>query len=75
MVLVLYSNLLFCPGIPHTAVYPVVRNRGRFGEVMVSWVLEPALSRDISPIQGNITFEEGEYLKNLTLLSVPDEVK
>ncbi|XP_076586595.1 adhesion G-protein coupled receptor V1 isoform X2 [Chaetodon auriga] len=58
----------------HQAVYPVVRNRGHFGEVSVSWVLEPALSGDVSPLQGNITFEEGEYLKNLTLLSVPDEV-
>ncbi|XP_056232770.1 adhesion G-protein coupled receptor V1 isoform X2 [Seriola aureovittata] len=58
----------------HNAVYPVVRNRGHFGEVSVSWVLEPALSGDVSPLQGNITFEEGEYLKNLTLFSVPDEI-
>lgn len=58
-----------------SAVYPVVRNRGHFGEVSVSWVLEPALSGDVSPLQGNITFKEGEYLKNLTLFSVPDEVK
>ncbi|KAM7391822.1 hypothetical protein PAMP_022479 [Pampus punctatissimus] len=58
----------------HKAIYPVVRNRGHFGEVSVSWVLEPALSGDISPLQGNITFKEGEYLKNLTLFSVPDEI-
>ncbi|KAM9360944.1 adhesion G-protein coupled receptor V1 [Symphorus nematophorus] len=58
----------------HQAVYPVVRNRGHFGEVSVSWVLEPALSGDVSPVQGNITFKEGEYLKNLTLFSVPDEI-
>uniref|UniRef100_A0A667YA34 Adhesion G-protein coupled receptor V1 n=1 Tax=Myripristis murdjan TaxID=586833 RepID=A0A667YA34_9TELE len=53
----------------YQAVYPVVRNRGRFGQVSVSWVLEPSQSGDVSPIQGNITFEEGEYLKNLTLFS------
>ncbi|XP_044225055.1 adhesion G-protein coupled receptor V1 isoform X2 [Thunnus albacares] len=58
----------------HKAMYPVVRNRGHFGEVSVSWVLEPALSGDVSPLQGNITFKEGEYLKNLTLFSVPDEI-
>lgn len=58
-----------------SAVYPLVRNRGHFEEVSVSWVLEPALSGDVTPIQGNITFEEGEDLKNLTLFSVPDEVK
>ncbi|XP_067377863.1 adhesion G-protein coupled receptor V1 isoform X2 [Channa argus] len=58
----------------HQAVYPVVRNRGNFGEVSVSWVLEPALSKDVSPLQGNITFKEGENLKNLTVFSVPDEL-
>uniref|UniRef100_A0A3Q2DXJ8 Adhesion G-protein coupled receptor V1 n=1 Tax=Cyprinodon variegatus TaxID=28743 RepID=A0A3Q2DXJ8_CYPVA len=57
-----------------SAVYPVVRNRGHFGEVSVLWVLEPALAGDVMPVQGNITFQEGEYLKNLTLSSVPDEI-
>ncbi|KAK9522609.1 hypothetical protein VZT92_019059 [Zoarces viviparus] len=57
----------------HRAVFPVVRNRGDFGEVSVSWVVEPALSGDISPLQGHITFMEGEYLKNLTVFSIPDE--
>lgn len=62
-----------CPVSP-SALYPVMRNRGHFGEVSVLWVLEPALSGDVRPVRGNITFEEGEYLKNLTLFSVPDEV-
>ncbi|XP_037338537.2 adhesion G-protein coupled receptor V1 [Pungitius pungitius] len=58
----------------HRAVFPVVRNRGHFGEVSVSWVLEPARSGDVSPLQGNITFMEREYLNNLTLFSLPDEI-
>ncbi|XP_056157733.1 adhesion G-protein coupled receptor V1 isoform X2 [Lampris incognitus] len=58
----------------YQAVYPIMRNRGGFGEVWVSWLLEPAMSGDITPVQGNITFEEGEYLKNLTVFSVPDEI-
>ncbi|XP_068166577.1 adhesion G-protein coupled receptor V1 [Antennarius striatus] len=58
----------------HSAMYPVVRNRGHFGEVSVSWILDPSFSGDVSPVQGNITFMEGEYLKNLTLFSVPDEI-
>ncbi|XP_056276017.1 adhesion G-protein coupled receptor V1 [Pseudoliparis swirei] len=58
----------------HQAVFPVVRNRGHFGEVSVSWVLEPAWSGDVDPLQGNITFMEGEYLKNLTVFSIPDEI-
>uniref|UniRef100_A0A672JI01 Adhesion G-protein coupled receptor V1 n=1 Tax=Salarias fasciatus TaxID=181472 RepID=A0A672JI01_SALFA len=55
-------------------VYSIVRNRGAFQEASVSWVLQPALSGDVSPVQGNITFREGENLKNLTLFSVPDEI-
>nr|XP_046243039.1 adhesion G-protein coupled receptor V1 [Scatophagus argus] len=58
----------------HRAVYPVVRNRGHFGQVSVSWVLEPALSGDVTPVHGNVTFKAGESLKNLTLFSVPDEI-
>ncbi|KAM9743556.1 adhesion G-protein coupled receptor V1 isoform 2-T3 [Menidia menidia] len=58
----------------HQAVYAVVRNRGHFEEVSVFWSVEPALSGDVRPLQGNITFREGEFLKNLTLISVPDEI-
>ncbi|XP_014844179.1 PREDICTED: G-protein coupled receptor 98 isoform X1 [Poecilia mexicana] len=58
----------------HQAVYPVVRNRGHFGEVSVWWGLEPALPADVMPVHGQLTFKEGEYLKNLTLSSVPDEI-
>nr|XP_029492889.1 adhesion G-protein coupled receptor V1-like [Oncorhynchus nerka] len=58
----------------HSVAYPVVRNRGHFGKVSVSWVLEPHMSADVSPVQGYIVFAEGEYLKNLTLFSVPDEI-
>ncbi|XP_061528205.1 adhesion G-protein coupled receptor V1 isoform X2 [Phycodurus eques] len=55
------------------ATYLVERSRGLFSEVSVSWILEPASSEDVSPVQGNITFKDGDSLKNLTLLSLPDE--
>ncbi|XP_037536594.1 adhesion G-protein coupled receptor V1 [Nematolebias whitei] len=58
----------------YQAVYHIVRNRGHFEEVSVSWFMEPALSGDVTPLRGNITFKEGEYLKNLTVFSVPDEI-
>ncbi|XP_071260291.1 adhesion G-protein coupled receptor V1-like isoform X2 [Salvelinus alpinus] len=58
----------------HSVAYPVMRNRGHFGKVSVSWVLEPHMSADVSPVQGYIVFAEGEYMKNLTLFSVPDEI-
>ncbi|XP_028834405.1 adhesion G-protein coupled receptor V1 isoform X2 [Denticeps clupeoides] len=58
----------------HSASYPIVRNRGTFGEVSVAWVLQPHKSGDVRPVQGNVVFTEGEYLKNLTLFSEPDEI-
>ncbi|GAA6109102.1 adhesion G-protein coupled receptor V1 isoform X1 [Tachysurus ichikawai] len=58
----------------HSASYPIVRGRGRFGNVSVLWVLEPTFSGDVTPVQGAVVFTEGEYLKNLTLFSKPDEV-
>ncbi|XP_036383544.1 LOW QUALITY PROTEIN: adhesion G-protein coupled receptor V1 [Megalops cyprinoides] len=57
-----------------SASYLIVRNRGTFGEVSVLWVLEPRLSGDVSPVQGSVVFREGEYSKNLTLFSLPDEI-
>ena len=56
------------------ASYPIVRGRGHFGNVSVLWVLEPNYSGDVTPVQGEVVFAEGEYLKNLTLFSKPDEV-
>ncbi|CAB1319363.1 unnamed protein product, partial [Coregonus sp. 'balchen'] len=58
----------------HSVAYPLVRNRGHFGTVSVSWVLEPHMSADVNPVQGYIVFAEGEYMKNLTIFSVPDEI-
>ncbi|KAM8885173.1 adhesion G-protein coupled receptor V1 [Spinachia spinachia] len=58
----------------HRAVFPIVRDKGHFGEVSVSWALEPARSGDVCPLQGIITFMEREWLKNLTLFSIPDEI-
>ncbi|XP_035235780.1 adhesion G-protein coupled receptor V1 isoform X2 [Anguilla anguilla] len=58
----------------HSASFPVVRNRGGFGEVSVLWVLEPRFSGDVSPVQGYVVFREGEHEKNLTVFSVPDEI-
>lgn len=57
------------------ASYPIVRGKGRFGNVSVLWILEPSLSGDVTPVQGEVVFTEGEYLKNLTLFTIPDEVK
>ena len=67
-------QLFLFPNMP-TVVYPIIRNKGSFGEVSVSWFIEPALTGDVSPTEGSITFMEGEFLKNLSIFSLPDEVK
>ncbi|XP_041926588.1 adhesion G-protein coupled receptor V1 [Alosa sapidissima] len=58
----------------YSASYPIVRKRGTFGNVSVAWVIEPNTSEDVRPMHGHIDFSEGEYVKNLTLFSAPDEV-
>ncbi|KAI5088303.1 G-protein coupled receptor 98 isoform X2, partial [Silurus meridionalis] len=58
----------------HSASYPIVRGRGRFGNVSVLWNLEPTFSGDVTPVQGEVVFTAGEYLKNITIFSKPDEV-
>ena len=41
----------------------------------MSWVLDPGHHGDISPTQGVLVFLEGEFLQNLTVSSIPDEVE
>ncbi|XP_048838820.1 adhesion G-protein coupled receptor V1 [Brienomyrus brachyistius] len=57
-----------------SASFPIVRNRGTFGEVSIFWILDPYLSEDISPVQGLVVFKEKEVSKNLTIFSVPDQI-
>lgn len=60
--------------LPFTAVYRIVRNQGNFGNVSVSWVVDPACTNDIYPEQGTVFFGHQEYSKNITIYSLPDEV-
>ncbi|XP_069081373.1 adhesion G-protein coupled receptor V1 [Pleurodeles waltl] len=57
-----------------SAHYAVVRNQGHFGDVSISWAIEPAFTNDISPLQGTIFFDNTEFSKNITIYSLPDEV-
>uniref|UniRef100_H0X6E5 Adhesion G-protein coupled receptor V1 n=1 Tax=Otolemur garnettii TaxID=30611 RepID=H0X6E5_OTOGA len=57
-----------------SAVYGVRRNRGNFGNVSVSWVVSPNFTQDVSPVQGTIFFGDQEFLKNITIYSLPDEI-
>ncbi|XP_044889500.1 adhesion G-protein coupled receptor V1 isoform X1 [Felis catus] len=58
----------------YSAVYDVVRNRGNFGVVSVSWVVCPDFTQDVFPVQGTIFFGDQEFLKNITIYSLPDEI-
>lgn len=56
------------------AVYRVIRNQGNYGNVNVSWVVDPACTNDVYPEGGTIFFDNLEFSKNITIYSLPDEV-
>ncbi|KAM5298193.1 adhesion G-protein coupled receptor V1 [Ctenodactylus gundi] len=58
----------------HCAIYGVIRNRGKFGDVSVSWVVSPDFTEDVFPVQGIIFFGDQEFSKNITIYSLPDEI-
>ncbi|XP_054544211.1 adhesion G-protein coupled receptor V1 isoform X2 [Talpa occidentalis] len=58
----------------YSAVYGVIRNRGNFGDVSVSWVISPDFTQDIFPMEGIIFFGDQEFSKNITIYSLPDEI-
>ncbi|NXB81784.1 GPR98 protein, partial [Donacobius atricapilla] len=60
--------------IIHAASYRLVRNQGNYGNVSVSWIVDPACTNDIYPEQGTIFFDNLEFSKNITIFSLPDEI-
>uniref|UniRef100_A0A8C5UHL5 Adhesion G-protein coupled receptor V1 n=1 Tax=Malurus cyaneus samueli TaxID=2593467 RepID=A0A8C5UHL5_9PASS len=58
----------------YSASYRVVRNQGNYGNVSVSWIVDPACTNDIYPEQGTVFFDNLEFSKNITIYSLPDEV-
>uniref|UniRef100_U3K352 Adhesion G-protein coupled receptor V1 n=1 Tax=Ficedula albicollis TaxID=59894 RepID=U3K352_FICAL len=60
--------------IIYAASFRLVRNQGNYGNVSVSWIVDPACTNDIYPEQGTIFFDNLEFSKNITIYSLPDEV-
>uniref|UniRef100_A0A452G4U0 Adhesion G-protein coupled receptor V1 n=1 Tax=Capra hircus TaxID=9925 RepID=A0A452G4U0_CAPHI len=58
----------------YSAIYGVIRNRGNFGDVNVSWVVSPDFTQDVFPVRATIFFGDQEFLKNITIYSLPDEI-
>ncbi|ELW52331.1 G-protein coupled receptor 98 [Tupaia chinensis] len=56
-----------------SAAFGVIRNRGNFGDVSVSWMVSPDFTQDVFPVQGSIFFGDQEFSKNITIYSLPDE--
>lgn len=71
VVLKVYAD---CICLHFLAAYRVVRNQGNYGNVSVSWAVDPACTNDIYPEQGTIFFDNLEFSKNITIYSLPDEV-
>lgn len=63
-----------CTCFHFVASYRLVRNQGNYGNVSVSWIVDPACTNDIYPEQGTIFFGNLEFSKNITIYSLPDEV-
>ncbi|XP_051028356.1 adhesion G-protein coupled receptor V1 [Acomys russatus] len=58
----------------YSAIYGVVRTRGNFGDVRVSWVVSPDFTQDVFPVRGTVSFGDQESLKNITVYSLVDEI-
>ncbi|XP_007438209.1 G-protein coupled receptor 98, partial [Python bivittatus] len=58
----------------YAAVFKIIRNRGTFGSVNVSWAADSISTKDIFPDQGTIFFGNEEFSKDITIYSVPDEI-
>uniref|UniRef100_A0A8C8RXK2 Adhesion G-protein coupled receptor V1 n=1 Tax=Pelusios castaneus TaxID=367368 RepID=A0A8C8RXK2_9SAUR len=56
------------------STYRIVRNQGNYGNVSVSWVVEPVSTNDIYPVQGTVFFGNQEFSKIITIYSLPDEL-
>ncbi|XP_043565048.1 adhesion G-protein coupled receptor V1 isoform X2 [Chiloscyllium plagiosum] len=58
----------------YRASFPVIRDRGVFGNVSVFWIVDPAFTNDVYPVQGVVNFNSAESSKNITLQSLPDAI-
>ncbi|XP_074850311.1 adhesion G-protein coupled receptor V1 [Carettochelys insculpta] len=58
----------------YTAAYRIVRNQGNYGNVCVSWVVEPVSTYDVYPMQGTVFFGNQDFSKTITIYSLPDEI-
>ncbi|XP_072038274.1 adhesion G-protein coupled receptor V1-like [Amphiura filiformis] len=61
--------------IRHQALFPVKRTAGLFGEPKVSWKVLPRTSSiDLSPINGTLTFHNGDTLRYIDIIATDDDI-
>ncbi|XP_071995626.1 adhesion G-protein coupled receptor V1 isoform X3 [Engystomops pustulosus] len=56
------------------AVFEVLRRQGSFGDINVSWAVNPSSPPDVYPAHGILQFNDGETMKTITISSSPDEI-
>ncbi|XP_075693474.1 adhesion G-protein coupled receptor V1 [Rhinoderma darwinii] len=56
------------------AAFEVMRRRGSFGNINVTWTVSPDSSSDVYPAHGVLHFKDGETMKTITISSSPDEI-
>ncbi|KAM9330953.1 adhesion G-protein coupled receptor V1 [Gastrophryne carolinensis] len=58
----------------HYATFDVIRNQGHFGNINVTWTIEPNTTNDVYPTYGILQFKDGEALNSISVSSVSDEI-
>ncbi|KAM4707152.1 adhesion G-protein coupled receptor V1 [Discoglossus pictus] len=58
----------------YKANFEVIRKRGLFGNIDVTWIISPDATNDIHPTSGIIHFGENEFSKSITVSSLEDEI-
>ncbi|XP_072270059.1 adhesion G-protein coupled receptor V1 [Pyxicephalus adspersus] len=58
----------------NTASFDITRKQGSFGNINVSWTINPSSTSDVFPTNGIVQFKDQEKMKTISVSSTPDEV-
>ncbi|XP_073480601.1 adhesion G-protein coupled receptor V1 isoform X2 [Aquarana catesbeiana] len=56
------------------ATFDLIRRQGHFGNINVSWTINPSSTSDVAPTYGRVQFKDQENSKTISVSSTPDEI-
>ncbi|XP_014663002.1 PREDICTED: G-protein coupled receptor 98-like [Priapulus caudatus] len=56
------------------AEFTVMRDRGKFSPVTLKWHVLPKGNTDVTPLNGTVSFQDGQSAATMLLSSAPDEI-